>query len=76
MTPRELLDEAGLVPEVEGITRLMNVNRRDELLSRSASQPVSALSSASFTTSASRSILSNQFSRLDPPGLHWFQGHV
>jgi hypothetical protein len=34
MTLREFLDEAGLMPEVEGITGLMDGNRRDELLSR------------------------------------------
>jgi hypothetical protein len=34
MTLREFLDESGLMPEAEGITGLMDGDRRDELLSR------------------------------------------
>jgi hypothetical protein len=34
MTLREFLDEAGLMPSVEGITGLMDDDRRDQLLSR------------------------------------------
>ena len=33
MTLREFLDESGLMPEAEGITGLMDGDRRDELLS-------------------------------------------
>ena len=34
MTLRQFLDESGLVPEVEGVTGLMDGNRRDELVNR------------------------------------------
>jgi hypothetical protein len=34
MTPRDFLDEAGLMPEVVGVTGPLDGWRRDELLSR------------------------------------------